>query len=266
MLNDIEFETPENIKVNYNSAGLGTRFLAWLIDYVLVLVGLTFFGLLLLLLGLLAPGFVGTRAEGFAEEGEDLLLYLWGGFVLVSGFASFLYYGLSEFFMHGQTLGKRYLKIRVVKANGFSLDGTSLFIRNVFRVIDHFPALWIVPFVSRNSQRLGDMAAGTVLIKEEASRISHVRIQLGKIDPSEYEFRFGPATLKKARADDFTAIEKLLENWRRLTPSEKQSLARKISEPLAERLGVAVPPPDKRLQFLSDLLAAEIRSQYHRLG
>ena len=81
-------------------------------------------------------------------QSHHALLYTLGIFWLVYSLGSFLYFGCCELLMRGQTIGKRSVHIRVVKTDGFSLDPQSIFVRTIFRVIDHLPMLFIVPLVT----------------------------------------------------------------------------------------------------------------------
>jgi hypothetical protein len=192
-------------------------------------------------------------------------MYAWGVFILVGGLGSFAYYGLSEAFMRGQTIGKKQLNIRVVKASGFTLDLTSILIRNVFRIADNIPLLWIVPLLSSNSQRLGDMVAGTVVVKDEVEELGLLRQLLLRRSPAEAMYHFDSATLSKARPGDAEAVEKMLERWSEIPQARRAELLRKICGPLAERLGVEPPATQDRRRFLEEFLAAELRRQYRRL-
>ena len=89
---------------------------------------------------------------------------------LVSYFViSLAYMALAEWLWRGQTVGKRLLRLRVVDASGLRLEPSQVMIRNLMRFIDGLPALYLVGgitcLVSRHRQRLGDLAAGTVVVR-----------------------------------------------------------------------------------------------------
>jgi hypothetical protein len=201
------------------------------------------------------------------EDGQnDAGLIFVGLIMLVWGLGSFMYFGLCELFMRGQTPGKRLSKIRVVKSDGFSLDAQSILIRNIFRVLDHLPPLWIVPLLSAKAQRLGDMVAGTVLVSDEQLELSSVRTELAERPALESHFRFHSATLAKLSDTDVLAVEQLLDRWDSLKPEQREKLLEVVVVPLAQKLLVDVPYSSQRLLFLEDLLAAEIRRQHRGLG
>ncbi|MFQ5682720.1 MAG: RDD family protein [Candidatus Binatia bacterium] len=270
MAEHINFETPENVQVSYLTAGLGTRFIAWFIDQIFV--GLLLFIILICLLvtGTGIASVLGTFASSIqrAQSGqtEELIYYTLGVFTLVLGLGNFFYYGLSEYLMQGQTFGKRVASIRVVKIDGFSLDVGSVFIRNLFRVADHFPPLWVVPLVSGKSQRLGDMIAGTIVVTDESPRMSKLREDLLSRSPEHRVFHFDGATLGRALPSDIEVVEKIIERNASLSDQEKEALLKKVCEPLVKRLRVEPPDPDQRMSFLIDFLAAEFRRQHRELN
>jgi uncharacterized RDD family membrane protein YckC len=269
MSSDIEFETPENVRLNYEPAGLGSRFLAFLTDRILLTLVMAFAGFLLFLL------WVGdTRIQAWftnltpdeTRSRFETNMYYWGLFALIMGLGSFFYFAFFEYIMNGQTPGKRSTGIRVVKTDGFALDASSILLRSLFRVIDDTPILWIVPMISKNSQRLGDLAAGTIVVKDQPMVLSEVRTNLVHAISDERRFRFDAAVLKRARPSDFQAIERIMERWDDLPTHQQERLLETMCEPLARRLEMDIPPAEHRLRFLQELLAAEYRRQQRKLG
>ena len=109
-----------------------------------------------------------------------VLLYVAGLMMLIWGLGSFAYFGGCELLLRGQTLGKRLSQIRVVKVDGFQLDAASILVRNIFRVVDHLPPMWILPFLSRLGQRAGDMVAGTLVVHDAPTELSPIRTVLAE--------------------------------------------------------------------------------------
>lgn len=253
------------MEVTYEIAGLGSRFVAWFEDQLLlfVLMFLLFIGMLFLGLG---NAWLGDNLRASGIKRSNAPFYLIGIATIVLGFANFFYFGLSELLMRGQTIGKRHAHIRVVKLNGYALDAGSILLRNAFRVLDHVPVLWIVPFVAPRSQRLGDMLAGTVCIYDEPKPLGSLREVLLSRPAADREFRFDIGALNRARQSDIEAVERILENIPTLEEERQAELVGLICRPLAERLQVAEPNPGRRLQFLEDFLAAEYRRQQRELG
>jgi uncharacterized RDD family membrane protein YckC len=276
MATAIGFETPENVQIQYQPAGLGHRFIAWLVDQILVFLLSVVLIVMLVIVGLTVGSvvgefldFLGGRFEDAATDsraGKQVLLYLAGVAALVWSFSSLFYFTGSELFQRGQTIGKRMIGIRVVKANGFSLDPLSIVLRNIFRVVDQISVLWIVPVLSPRSQRFGDMVAGTVVVFDKPAPLSLVREELAGRSAADARFRFDAGALARLRPADFEAVELLLDRWDDLPQTQLTSLSNTMIESLARRLKSEIPSAADRLRFLEDLLSAEFRRQSRSLA
>jgi hypothetical protein len=185
--------------------------------------------------------------------------------MLAWAFSSFLYFGCMELLLRGQTIGKRLMGLRVIRVDGFSLDATSILVRNVFRVLDQLPPVWLAPVISKRSQRFGDMAAGTTVIVDRPEQLSPIRQFLEDMPAADRKFTFDGTMLKRVRESDFVAIEKILNRWEALPKSQQESLLIQIIPPLTERLKTTPPPVEQRFDFLIDLLGAEYRRQHRSL-
>lgn len=266
MSTKLHFETPENVPIQYEPAGLGTRFLAWFVDQVLVILVMIAALILLLVAGISFEGVFDLLGESAGENENTAVAYAVGLMILIWGLGSFVYFGLSELLCRGQTVGKRLTRIRVVKADGFALDGTSILVRNLFRVADHLSPLWIVPLLSARSQRIGDMVAGTVVVSDNPQGLTQVRTRLSDRSAAEAEFRFDRAALGRLSPGDVEAIERILDRWQELSSEQREDLSRQLVGALVAKMQVERPPADRRLRFLEDLLAAEFRRQSRALG
>lgn len=167
-----QVDTPERVDLEYDVASLGSRFLATMVDTVL----LTVINALLIILWVAGAGPMASFTESAARAvgavpGPETLVYLalaLGAlliFAIVWG-----YYLLFELFWHGQTPGKRWVGLRVIREGGYPVGFSECAIRNLVRIIDYLPAFYVigcmVMFIDRRSRRLGDMAAGTLVVKE----------------------------------------------------------------------------------------------------
>jgi uncharacterized RDD family membrane protein YckC len=149
--------TPERVSFRFETAGLGSRFAAQLID-LLVLWGL----LLALALICVAIGAI------LGATTVALLIFIVGGFL---GF--WAYWIVPEALWSGQTVGKYVLHLRVIDARGGPVTVSQAVIRNLLRVPDFLPVSYAIGtvaiFSSPRNQRLGDMAAGTVVVRERSA-------------------------------------------------------------------------------------------------
>jgi uncharacterized RDD family membrane protein YckC len=149
--NVLRIQTPEGIVFPLLLAGPFTRFLAWAIDICCVLAGQTLIGLTL-------------------GQMRAISLDLVPAFLVISYFCLSIGYPiLAEWYWRGQTLGKRVLGLRVMDAQGLRLQPAQIVIRNLLRFVDSLPALYVVgglsSFLSRSCQRLGDIAANTIVVR-----------------------------------------------------------------------------------------------------
>lgn len=274
MPSQIEYETPENVRLTYKPAGLGTRFSAWLLDIIIVNVGLFFLFIAFAFIAaalddVLGPWFHDLRdyldSDG-ESDAESAGMIIIGIFLIFWGFGSFVYFALSEFLMRGQTIGKRAAKIRVVRSEGFALDAVSVFVRNIFRIVDQLPPLWLVPLVSGRSQRFGDMASGTIVVSDDLQELSEIRSNLSTHQATDARFRFDNVKLGRLKPNDFSAVEQVLERWPSLRAYERQKLGLSLVESLCRKMQIdEVPGYEDHRVFLEDLLAAEIRRQDRQL-
>lgn len=153
--NVIEILTPENIKVEYRVAGPATRLGAYLIDVIICL-------LFCVLLAFLNSWTLGQISDGFS-----IGVLLAGSFIISWG-----YWIGSETFFSGRTLGKKILGIRVLSEDGTPVTFSQVFIRNILRAVDSQPLFFYqfgfwCSICTLRFQRLGDVAAGTVVVYEE---------------------------------------------------------------------------------------------------
>jgi uncharacterized RDD family membrane protein YckC len=143
-------KTPEGIVFSLLLSGPVTRFLAWAIDMVCIFVVASGVRMVLGVLGVI------SRDLAF---GASILAY----FLISIG------YGIGlEWYWHGQTLGKRLLRLRVMDEQVLRLQFSQIAIRNLLRFVDSIPIFYVVGglacLISRRAQRLGDFAANTVVV------------------------------------------------------------------------------------------------------
>ncbi len=148
----LTISTPEGVIFNLALAGPVSRSLAWLVDAVAIIVATK-----------TSMGLVG--AMGLISRDLSWALFIMVAFVVNTGYAIAL-----EWLWHGQTLGKRVMGLRVMDVRGLRLQLSQVIIRNILRVVDSLPGFYLVGgvacLINRYLQRLGDVAANTIVIKE----------------------------------------------------------------------------------------------------
>ena len=197
---DYSISTPENVDLHLELAGLGNRILAGLIDQTVVL-------LVLAIMGLAAWGvFTGVSSSAMPSHVKGIA---YGFIAMVLIFGLFIiHFGYHMFFegtWQGQTPGKRVAHIRVIEQNGQPVTWPAVIIRNLLRVIDTSLMLIgvLAIMVDNKERRFGDLAAGTVVVRERNSELLTTSkddidlenmkpvdadmLDIGRITPQEYE-------------------------------------------------------------------------------
>lgn len=193
-MQNIEINTTQNVRITYEVAHLGDRISALLIDLLIVGGG----ALISMLFSAIIAG--------------EAITYVF--YILIVPFACF-YTLVSEIMMKGQTLGKRALKILVVKLNGEEAKPSDFFLRWIFRLIDIYLSLGIIATVfvsaSKKGQRVGDLVSETALIRiKPASRMSLSEIE-ERNDASNYEVTYPQVT--KLKEADMLIIQNVLKRY-----------------------------------------------------
>jgi uncharacterized RDD family membrane protein YckC len=152
----LDIRTPEGVHFSLPLAGPVGRTLAWLIDFA-VLTGLTWITSLVLM-----PLLVLSASWALTAQ-------------LLMQFIITTFYGVVlEWWWRGQTVGKRVLKLRVMDERGLGLRPSQVIVRNILRAIDSLPIFYVVGgatmVFTRHCQRLGDLAAGTVVVRTPVLR------------------------------------------------------------------------------------------------
>jgi len=230
----LDIQTPENVAFGYQVAGIGSRFLASLLDTLLILL-LQIVVILVFVLVLSAFDLLGETIAAwvYAVLGVVGFIFFWG------------YYIFFEMLWNGQTPGKRWVGLRVIRTDGTPITLSESFIRNLTRLVDFLPAMYgigiISMFLDKQSRRLGDLAAGTLVVHDRApisiqslsARRSAIAVQGHKLASLD------GLPLERITNDDLALIEDFLLRREQLT--HREALANQILNTLHARLGLPLP-------------------------
>lgn len=162
----LNIDTPELVSIEMPIAGIGSRFIAILVDHLIWGVGLTVLMILFTITG---------AALHFASRISEN--WLVGIFLLIVFLMLWGYFALFEAFNNGRTPGKQIAKIHVIHRSGRAISFVEALARNLVRFIDYMPSFYAVGvftiFLSKQSQRLGDMAAGTLVVRDREIDTPH---------------------------------------------------------------------------------------------
>ena len=228
----LRIDTPETVIFGYRVAGIGSRFLAALIDSLIILV--------LQLVVNIGVLLVARFLFGFSLSGSDTgLAWLLGIFGLVAFAFLWGYYIFFEMLWNGQSPGKRRVGLRVMRMDGTPITLSESIIRNLVRLVDFLPAYYgvgvIAMFINSQSRRLGDLAAGTVVVHDRAA-VTLESLAAAPAQPSP-----GPSTIgnqwpvERLTSRDLEMAEDFLR--RRDGLANRAELARRIAQALLARMG-----------------------------
>lgn len=217
----VRVETPEQVELGFEIADLGSRFLAFLLDLLVLIAALVGLGLL-------------ARWGATRLDLSDRLLG-WGAFTLtlVSFVVLWGYFVYFEGFRSGRTPGKRWVGIRVVHEGGYPLTLRGAAVRNLVRLVDLQPVFsWMVGglamMIHPRTQRLGDMAAGTIVVRDR-----------GALELSESELRRlvrGRRGSPELTDEAYEALGRFVERRKGMEREARGRVAARLGEALDEAL------------------------------
>lgn len=233
----IKVNTSQYVDIDYPVAGLGERIAARLIDLGIFLGLYVIFILLVLVTGL--------------SVGMESTPYLIIGLAILYG-ASYVFYNLvCEIFMNGQCVGKRLMKIKVISLDGSQPGIGQFFIRWLFRLVDFaFTAQvggLIAVAVTKNKQRIGDIVAGTTVIKT----VPHTNINHIAFHPVEEDYIpvFNHLTVLTDR--DIELIHEVISTYYKTHNTE---LIYTMSAKVAALLAISMPAGMNEMEFLKTVI------------
>ena len=271
----LSIDTPEGVALSFPVAGLGSRFVALLLDHLIQFGAVVVVGLIVVLVG------VAARDHGSRSlAGHDSLAGKW--FLAAAIFTGFLlfwgYFALFEAFWKGQTPGKRAMKLRVIGDSGRQITLFESLARNLLRVADYLPSLYLIGVITMltngRNKRLGDLAAGTLVIHERGggeplplggispldttpARTSQGEAQAGSTGP------FPTEALARLSAQDLVIVEAFFARALDLPLDIRAAMAERILRELTSRMAVA--PPEGSPERALEAIGVALRQGRRRL-
>ncbi len=271
----LSIETPEQVALEFPVAGIGSRFVALLLDHII-----QFGTLFLLFLVVVAI----SAAAG--DRGMEKLAGKWfiAGFIFMIFLILWGYFALFEALWHGQTPGKRAMKLRVIKDAGRQITLFEALARNLLRFVDYMPSLYLVGVITmlanKRNKRLGDLAAGTIVVHERveaqpllwagATRSSQglfsAPITPSHIDPwrptSVMDPIFAQDAVSRLSQQDLVVIEAFFARALDLPLETRAAMAYRILGEMATKMQVT--PPEGNPERALESLTTQLRGQGRR--
>jgi uncharacterized RDD family membrane protein YckC len=240
----LTIDTPEQIGLELPVAGIGSRFLAVAVDTVLQVSMLV---AAFLTLAVFTPPAALRSTLGVVGPAAAILF----GFSVYWG-----YFALFEIVWSGRTPGKRLAGIRVIKESGRPINAFEAIGRNVLRVIDFLPAMYVAGVVcmmlNRNSRRLGDYVAGTIVVHDKQTE--DVRPDWNTTEAAH----LSSAQLSQMPSEELVLIETYLHRRFELEPRVRNERADQIVRRITEKTGVG-PDPNQPAEAFLEAVARQIR-------
>ncbi|MGG1661515.1 RDD family protein [Brevibacillus sp. NRS-1366] len=256
--------TPEHVLLRFQTAGVGSRAAAQLVDTViLLLVNLTVFTLFSIV--------VFGENRLFFLETENYAIAIVILFVFVLNFGYFL---VLEAFWAGQTVGKKLLGIRVIRDNGQPATFLSSAIRNLFRVVDVLPTGYflgaMVSIFHPRDKRIGDLVAGTIVVMEGGQKSALFQKRKTRQQQKE-RADWTPLVLSEVQKqaitrEDWQLLATFVSRLSSLSQEKKRELGQQIASNLSKKLEYSELPLVKEdpVLFLQRL-HSQLRDEW-RLG
>lgn len=246
-------------------AGIGSRFIALLVDYLIWGTGAF---LLFLVIIFLLPA-VHTFNRVSAQWAEAIVTFVF--FLLNWG-----YFTLFEAFWNGRTPGKRVAKIRVIQRSGRSIGLVESMARNLVRYVDQLPFFYavgvIAMFVTKQHQRLGDLAAGTLVVRDRepesplwgdtGSRTFTAQLfnQAAPIPEPHTAVTLPALGISKLSSTDLEVLEGFFSRRLDMSLATRQALAARIAAAIQAKSGLELPEGTSVETFL-EATARQLRDQ-----
>jgi uncharacterized RDD family membrane protein YckC len=265
----LTIDTPEQVAIRFPIAGIGSRFLALLTDSVVqgIAYAILFFIFFLILTS--APRLAGMIVDRAGEK------WLIAAILLVVFLLRWGYYTVFEAFWNGQTPGKKLCKLRVIRDSGRQITFFESLTRNLIRAVDSLPGFYAIGIITmlcnRRSKRLGDFAAGTLVVHERAAEpplwggSASRTITAGAfaatppptptVDPNAVDL---PAdAVARLTADDLNVIDHFFARAIDIDIARRRALAERLAQQMTAKMGIAMPEgvtPERVLESIARIL------------
>lgn len=260
----LSIETPELVAIRMPLAGIGSRFIALLVDYLIWIPAILIVGKLF--------SYFQPSLGAFNKLSQQwaIAIYLFLIFLFNWG-----YFTLFEAFWSGRTPGKRAAKIRVIQRSGRAIGLFESMARNFIRYIDMCP--WVVPyavgtiaiFVTRDHQRLGDLAAGTLVVRDRIEEVpartettrtftANIFTPHAPVPEPHTAFALPDYGVAKLSGADLQVLESFFARRLDMPLATREALAQRIAAAIQAKSGLE-PPVGVSVETFLEIAARQLR-------
>lgn len=230
--------TPEAVLLDFEVAGLASRLLSRMLD------------LIALSIGMWILSFAAQFASFFVGETGLIVIVIVGGAILFFGYPI-----VGEVKMRGRTFGKQLLGLRVVTNEGGPVRARHAIVRSMFQVVDVFLAIGVISgILTARTQRLGDLVAGTFVVREPKAGAVSGAVMFPP--PRGYEGYVAMLDVTTVKPEQYEVVRSFLLRVLELAPGPRHELALRLANPLARQINAVIPPNLHPELFLVCLIAA----------
>ena len=244
--NQINLQTPESVELEFTLAGIGNRSLALIIDYIIL-------GLTILFVWVISAFLAFQLVPSLITDGvlDRLAQWIWA-IQAITTFAIYVgYFVALETLWQGQTPGKKWTKIRVIRDNGKPERLPQAILRALLRPVDDilFIGVFFLIF-SPQEKRIGDLVAGTIVVQEEqGAKSTNIDISAEAQDLA-VQLKI-EAEMTNLLPEDFAIIRDFLQRRKNIILEYQHKLSRKLAEQVKEIILLEdVPEGYSNSQFL----------------
>ncbi len=252
LFNRIRVRTPESVELEFILAGIGNRLFALVVDYLIW--GAALIGVLILW------AIVSIQLQTSFSNVQNLELWLTAiSFLIV--FAVYTgYFVVFETVWQGQTPGKRFVKIRVIRDDAQPVGLSQALLRSLLRPIDDsfFIGMFLI-ILSKREKRLGDWVAGTIVVQEERPIVTS-SFPVSPDAQSLADNLLKTANVKALLPDDFAVIREYLQRRSLMDDRAKSELNLQLARQARELIGLQ----DLPFQMTPDLFLEAVYLAYQQ--
>ncbi|MBW4441477.1 MAG: RDD family protein [Plectolyngbya sp. WJT66-NPBG17] len=252
LFNRIKIRTPESVELEFTLAGIGNRTIALVVDYLLwgaVLIGLLIFWTVL-----------SFQLQQYFPTVSNIELWITAISILMTFAVYTGYFVFFETLWRGQTPGKRYSKIRVIRDDGQPIGVAQAILRALIRPIDDtFFVGMLLIILTKREKRLGDLIAGTMVIQEERSIAASTFTTSSEAESLADEL-LTAQNLNALLPDDFAVIREYLQRRSLLDARARTDLSLKLARQARDLIGMQ----DLPFQMTPDLFLEAVYLAYQR--